>query len=85
MARRLLAAKPLSEPMLAECWMDNWEQISVNFETWFNDSLMKKKNKMSFAKYVHIVFAAACLDLRVSRLWKLAGKRWFDMSSDLLS
>ena len=32
MACRLFGAKPLSEPMLAYCQLDSWEQISVKFE-----------------------------------------------------
>ena len=35
MACRLFGAKPLPEPMLAYCWLDSWEQISVKFESEF--------------------------------------------------
>ena len=31
MACRLLGAKPLPEPMLANCQLDSWQQISVKF------------------------------------------------------
>ena len=29
---RLYGIKPLSEPMLVNCWFDHWEEISVKFE-----------------------------------------------------
>ena len=35
MACRLFGAKPLSEPMLAYCQLDSWEQFSVKFESEF--------------------------------------------------
>ena len=35
MACRLLGAKPLHEPMLAYCWLDSWEHISVIYESEF--------------------------------------------------
>ena len=34
-ACRLFGAKPLPEPMLANCQMDSWEQISVKLESEF--------------------------------------------------
>ena len=33
MACRLFGAKPLSESMLAHCWLQPWEHISVKFES----------------------------------------------------
>ena len=35
MACRLFGAKPLPEPMLVNCHLDSWEQISVKFESEF--------------------------------------------------
>ena len=35
MACRLFGARPLTEPMLAYCQLDSWEQISVKFEKEF--------------------------------------------------
>ena len=35
MACRLFGAKPLTEPMLAYCQLDSWENISVKFESEF--------------------------------------------------
>ena len=36
MACPLIGANPLSEPMIAYCQMDHWEQLSMEFESKHN-------------------------------------------------
>ena len=55
MACRLFGAKPLSEPMLAYCQLDSWEQISVKFKSKFYLFIQKIYLKMSSAKLMAIL------------------------------
>ena len=42
MTHRLFGAKPLSEPMLAHCQLDHWEQILVKFKSKWNNFHTRK-------------------------------------------
>ena len=63
-ACRRFATKPLSEPKLAYYWSNPWEQISVKFESQYDNFHMKKMNlNMSSPKW-----RPFCLDLNVLSL-----------------
>ena len=42
MAWHLFSAKPLSEPILDYYWLDNWDKISVKFESQYNSFHWRK-------------------------------------------
>ena len=50
MARHLFIAKPLSEPVLAYCYLDPVVQISVKFESKYNFQVEKNELKNAIFK-----------------------------------
>ena len=64
MARHLFGAKPLSEPMLAYCYLDHWEQISMKFNP--NKTIFVKMSlKISSAKWRPFCLGPSVLETKV--------------------